>query len=216
MVCAYAFAVAEHNADCGTIVTAPTCGACGVVPAVLKYMQEKNNFSDDDIIRALAVAGLVGNIVSTNASISGAECGCQAEIGTACSMAAAALLFRSWVVWSMKDYNMVVNQLINFLDVYAMGMAASLLYVKLTTLYPADRKRFIWQAAATLGVILAIWGLKELLQNQAGSSGQPAIQAGQMIRRPAFAAQLALLTLSLLALVMALLLMKANLSTTSS
>ena len=91
IVCAYAFAVSEQNADCGTIVTAPTCGACGVVPAVLKYMQEKNGFSDEDIVRALAVAGLIGNIVRTNASISGAECGCQAEIGTACSMAAAAL-----------------------------------------------------------------------------------------------------------------------------
>ena len=91
LVCAYAFAVSEQNADCGVIVTAPTCGACGVVPAVLKYMQEKNKFSDDDIIRALAVAGLIGNIVSTNASISGAQCGCQAEIGTACSMASAAL-----------------------------------------------------------------------------------------------------------------------------
>ena len=91
IVCAYAFAVSEQNADCGTIVTAPTCGACGVVPAVLKYFQEKNSFSDDDVIRALAVAGLFGNIVATNASISGAECGCQAEVGTACSMAAAAL-----------------------------------------------------------------------------------------------------------------------------
>lgn len=91
LVCAYAFAVSEQNADCGLIVTAPTCGACGVLPAVLVYMQEKNGFSDADIIRALAVAGLIGNLVSTNASISGAECGCQAEIGTACSMAAAAL-----------------------------------------------------------------------------------------------------------------------------
>ena len=91
LVCAYAFAVSEQNADCGLIVTAPTCGACGVLPAVLKYMQDKNGFSDKDILRALAVAGLVGNIVATNASISGAECGCQAEIGTACSMAAAAL-----------------------------------------------------------------------------------------------------------------------------
>ncbi len=91
IVCAYAFAVSEQNADGGRIVTAPTCGACGVVPAVLKYMQEKNNLSDEDVIRALAVAGLIGNIVSTNASISGAQCGCQAEIGTACSMAAAAL-----------------------------------------------------------------------------------------------------------------------------
>ncbi len=91
LVCSYAFAVSEQNADCGTIVTAPTCGSCGVLPAVLKYMQEKNHFSDNDILRALAVAGLVGNVVRTNASISGAECGCQAEIGTACSMAAAAL-----------------------------------------------------------------------------------------------------------------------------
>lgn len=91
IVCSYAFAVSEQNADCGIIVTAPTCGSCGVVPAVLKYMQEKNGFSDDDIIRALAAAGLVGNIVATNASISGAECGCQAEIGTACSMASVAL-----------------------------------------------------------------------------------------------------------------------------
>ena len=91
LVCAYAFAVSEQNADCGTIVTAPTCGSCGVVPSVLKYMKEKNGFSDDDVVRALAVAGLIGNLVATNASISGAECGCQAEIGTACSMASAAL-----------------------------------------------------------------------------------------------------------------------------
>lgn len=91
IVCAYAFAVSEQNADCGKIVTAPTCGSCGVLPAVLKYMQEKSAFTDDDIIRALAVAGLIGNLVRTNASISGAECGCQAEVGTACSMAAAAL-----------------------------------------------------------------------------------------------------------------------------
>ena len=91
LVCAYAFAVSEQNADCGLIVTAPTCGSCGVLPAVLKYMQDKNSFSDHDVIRALAVAGLVGNLVATNASVSGAECGCQAEVGTACSMAAAAL-----------------------------------------------------------------------------------------------------------------------------
>ena len=91
IVCSYAFAVSEQNADCGLIVTAPTCGSCGVVPSVLKYFQEKNGYSDDEIIKALAVAGLIGNIVRTNASISGAECGCQAEVGTACSMAAAAL-----------------------------------------------------------------------------------------------------------------------------
>ena len=91
LVCSYAFAVSEQNADCGIIVTAPTCGSCGVLPAVLCYMQEKNGFSDMDVVRALAVAGLIGQIVATNASVSGAECGCQAEIGTACSMAAAAL-----------------------------------------------------------------------------------------------------------------------------
>ena len=91
LVCAYAFAVSEHNAGGGVIVTAPTCGACAVLPSVLKYMQDKKGFTDDQICRALAVGGLVGNLVKTNASISGAECGCQAEIGTACSMAAAAL-----------------------------------------------------------------------------------------------------------------------------
>ncbi|MDO4381441.1 MAG: L-serine ammonia-lyase, iron-sulfur-dependent, subunit alpha, partial [Clostridia bacterium] len=91
LVCSYAFAVSEQNAASGIIVTAPTCGACAVVPSVLKYMQEKRGFSDEQIIRALAAGGIIGNLVKTNASISGAECGCQAEIGTACSMAAAAL-----------------------------------------------------------------------------------------------------------------------------
>ena len=91
IVCSYAYAVSEQNADNGTIVTAPTCGACAVVPSVLKYMQDKHGFSDRDILRALAVAGLIGTLTKTNASISGAECGCQAEIGTACSMASAAL-----------------------------------------------------------------------------------------------------------------------------
>ena len=91
LVCAYAFAASEQNAGGGRIVTAPTCGACAVVPSVLKYMQDKRGFSDRDVVRALATGGLIGNLVKTNASISGAECGCQAEIGTACSMAAAAL-----------------------------------------------------------------------------------------------------------------------------
>ena len=91
LVCAYAFAASEHNAGGGVIVTAPTCGACAVLPSVLKYMQDKKGFTDEQVCRALAVGGLVGNLVKTNASISGAECGCQAEIGTACSMAAAAL-----------------------------------------------------------------------------------------------------------------------------
>ena len=91
MVCAYAFAASEENASGSIVVTAPTCGSCGVLPAVLIYHQNQYNFKDEHIIRALAAAGIVGNIVKTNASISGAECGCQAEIGTACSMAAAAL-----------------------------------------------------------------------------------------------------------------------------
>lgn len=91
IVCAYAFAVGEQNAGGGIVVTAPTCGASSVLPAVLKYMQEKKRFSDKKIIDALAVAGLIGILVKTNASVSGAECGCQAEMGTACSMAAAAL-----------------------------------------------------------------------------------------------------------------------------
>ena len=90
-IAAYAYAVAEQNADNGTIVTAPTCGACGVVPAVLKYAQDTRGFTDEQIIRGLAAAGIIGSLTKRNASISGAECGCQAEIGTACSMAAAAL-----------------------------------------------------------------------------------------------------------------------------
>ena len=89
LICAYAFAVAEENADGKVIVTAPTCGSCGVVPSVLKYMQERHGYSEEKILDALAVAGLIGNIIKQNASISGAECGCQAEIGSACSMAAA-------------------------------------------------------------------------------------------------------------------------------
>lgn len=91
IICSYAFAASEQNADCKTIVTAPTCGSCGVLPSVLKYMQEDKGFSDEKMIKALAVAGVIGNVVKTNASVSGAECGCQAEIGTACAMASAAL-----------------------------------------------------------------------------------------------------------------------------
>ncbi len=91
LVSAYAFAVGEQNASGGVIVTAPTCGASGVVPSVLKYMQETRGFSDKEIIRALATGGIIGNLIKSNASISGAECGCQAEIGSACSMAAGAL-----------------------------------------------------------------------------------------------------------------------------
>ena len=91
MVCAYAFAVSEQNASGETIVTAPTCGASGVLPAVLYYQQKKRGYSDLDIIHALEAGGIIGNLIKTNASISGAECGCQAEIGSACAMASAAL-----------------------------------------------------------------------------------------------------------------------------
>ena len=91
IICAYAYAVSEQNADNGTIVTAPTCGACGVLPAVLKYFQDTRHVDDEVILRGLATAGIIGCLTKRNASVSGAECGCQAEIGTACSMAAAAL-----------------------------------------------------------------------------------------------------------------------------
>ncbi len=87
---AYALAVSEENASGGVIVTAPTCGGSGVLPAVLRYLRESLDCSRQDILRALATAGLIGNLVKHNASISGAEVGCQGEVGTACSMAAAA------------------------------------------------------------------------------------------------------------------------------
>ena len=90
LVFAYALAVSEENASGGKIVTAPTCGSCGVVPAVLYHLHKSRDFSDIRIIRALATAGLFGNIVKHNASISGAEVGCQGEVGVACAMASAA------------------------------------------------------------------------------------------------------------------------------
>lgn len=90
LVFAYALAVSEENASGGRIVTAPTCGSCGVVPAVLYHLQKSRDFSDTRILRALATAGLIGNIVKNNASISGAEVGCQGEVGVACAMASAA------------------------------------------------------------------------------------------------------------------------------
>ena len=90
LLSAYALAVMEENASAGVVVTAPTCGACGALPAVLEYMREASSCSDHEILRALATAGLVGNLVKSNASISGAEVGCQGEVGTACAMASAA------------------------------------------------------------------------------------------------------------------------------
>ncbi len=90
LVYAYALAVSEENAAGGEIVTAPTCGSCGVLPAVLYHLQTSKGFSRQRILRALATAGLFGNVVKYNASVSGAEVGCQGEVGVACAMAAAA------------------------------------------------------------------------------------------------------------------------------
>ena len=88
---AYALAVAEENAAAGLVVTAPTCGSCGILPAVLYLLYKKYNFSEHRILKALLVAGLFGNLIKDNASVSGAEVGCQGEVGAACSMAAAAV-----------------------------------------------------------------------------------------------------------------------------
>jgi L-serine dehydratase len=88
---AYALAVSEENASGGVVVTAPTCGSCGVIPAVLYLFENEEGFSEQKILRALATAGLIANLIKTNASISGAEVGCQGEVGSACSMAAAAI-----------------------------------------------------------------------------------------------------------------------------
>ncbi len=90
LVYAYALSVSEENASGGTIVTAPTCGSCGVLPGVLYHLAKGHNFSDRRILHALATAGIFGNVVKQNASISGADVGCQGEVGVACAMASAA------------------------------------------------------------------------------------------------------------------------------
>jgi len=90
-ISAYSYAVCEENASESLVVTAPTCGSCGIIPAVFYYMRHDKGYPEDEILEALAVAGLIGNFIRTNASVSGAECGCQAEVGSACSMAAAGL-----------------------------------------------------------------------------------------------------------------------------
>ena len=93
LMLAYAFACAEENAAGGIVATAPTCGSCGVVPSVLKFYKSKYKKTRKEVINALAVAGIIGNCIKYNASLSGAEAGCQAEIGSACSMAAAAYAY---------------------------------------------------------------------------------------------------------------------------
>lgn len=92
LVFAYALAVSEENAAGGVVVTAPTCGSCGVIPAVLYLARRNHGFTENKILKALATAGLIGNLVKENASISGAEVGCQGEVGTACAMASGAIL----------------------------------------------------------------------------------------------------------------------------
>jgi L-serine dehydratase len=87
---AYALAASEENAAAGTVVTAPTCGSCGVIPSVLRYLRELHDLDENAILRALATAGLFGNVIKFNGSISGAEVGCQGEVGSACAMASAA------------------------------------------------------------------------------------------------------------------------------
>ena len=90
LVIAYALATSEQNACGARIVTAPTCGSSGVLPAVLYHLKKNHDFSDREILRAMATAGLFANVIKTNASISGAEVGCQGEVGSACVMAAVA------------------------------------------------------------------------------------------------------------------------------
>lgn len=93
LVYAYALAASEQNASGNIIVTAPTCGSAGVIPGIFFAMQDFYKYDDEKIIEALLVAGIIGNIIKTNASISGAEVGCQGEVGAACSMAAAAVAY---------------------------------------------------------------------------------------------------------------------------
>lgn len=91
MMFAFALAVSEENAAGGTIVTAPTCGSCGVLPAALNLIKTSYDYSDKKILKAMATAGLIGSIIKQNASISGAEVGCQGEIGSACAMTSGAV-----------------------------------------------------------------------------------------------------------------------------
>lgn len=95
LISSYAYAVSEENACGNKIVTAPTCGASGILPAVLFYCYKQLEIPRKELIKALAVAGLFGNVIKHNATISGADGGCQAEVGSACAMAAAAY---GWVL----------------------------------------------------------------------------------------------------------------------
>ena len=96
--------MSEENADGGQIVTAPTCGASGIMPAILYYCYKQLHIEKKDLIKALAIGGLFGNVVKTNGTISGADGGCQAEVGTACAMAAATM---AWIYELNKLFNRV-------------------------------------------------------------------------------------------------------------
>ena len=104
LIHAYALAVSEENANGNTIVTAPTCGSCGVLPAILYYFNQNLNYDENSILNALAISGMFGRLIEENASISGAEVGCQGEIGSACSMAAAAAAYLQRGTISQIEY----------------------------------------------------------------------------------------------------------------
>lgn len=89
---AYALSVMEVNCSMGRVVAAPTAGSCGVIPAVLYSVMEKLDLDDEKIVDGLLVAGIIGSVIGRNATLAGAEGGCQAEIGSASAMAAAAIV----------------------------------------------------------------------------------------------------------------------------
>jgi L-serine dehydratase len=104
LISAYAFAVNEVNAAGGLVVTAPTCGASGTMPALLKYVGDRDEIPEQRMLEGLAVGGLIGNLIKHNASISGAEAGCQAEVGSACSMAAATYAYLMGMTLNQIEY----------------------------------------------------------------------------------------------------------------
>lgn len=126
-----------------------------------------------------------------------AKCARRQPVITLLGMLGLAWGFRAVCLTRMSDYNLVVNQLPNFLDVYALGIFAAMVYVKLTTLYPQDRRAYLWQGAATFLTVAAVYGLILTLRAQAACPGTTSIQAGQMMRRPLYASLLTLLMLCL-------------------
>ena len=103
-IMSYAYAVSEENADGGMIVTAPTCGASGVIPAILYFCHKHRDIHKRDLVKALAVGGIFGNVIKENATISGADGGCQAEIGSACAMASAMMAWNNELNNSLIEY----------------------------------------------------------------------------------------------------------------